>query len=292
MEQVGTVKDVRPRRGRGPGVVVLDSGGTEVEASTFDPALLKTAALLMRRTVKFETQEKASKDGQRTFINLQTLEEIAPQDRPEAPGSIVEVEGIPTQQGGGELAIPGPQILVPAQTSIEQLEQSFALAVRQRELLEDFVKKRMKEGVHYMSGKVFGSEKPVLLQPGAQLILYCHGYTIDFEIIQGPPEGSLDYDEDYTIVTKAVIRNASGRVVGSAIGSAGSRIWSGRQGKLVPRAADPEKTMNTALKISQKRALVSACNNSTASSEFFQIDIDEPGYLSAEEPKARKKFIK
>ena len=292
-EQQGIVKVVSGRRGRGPGMisVLMAEEETPLNLTSFDSALLKQAAFLINKEVKVSWEEKQSKDGTRTFLNLQTLQGTGSQDRSEAPGSIVEAEVIPPQRETGQTLVPVVRPVVQTLSPIQQLEQSFALAVRQRELLEDFVKKRMKKDVHYMDGKIFGSAKPVLLQPGAQLILYCHGYAIDFEVLVGPPPPPIGLEEEYTIVVKAIALSSAGRQVGAAVGSAGSLIWSGRQNRLVARAADPEKALNTTYKMAQKRALVSLCNNATASSEFFTVDL-EPDSTIEKEASTKRRFIR
>ena len=294
-EAHSTIVNMRPRRGKGPGVIMF-ADGTEV--STFDSEMIRLAASHLQKEVTYSWIDKTSKDGSKVYRNLVTLSGPA-LESPEAsttpPG---EVQDAPGSTNAG-LAIPDQRVeakvlsvgRVEPLSAIFRLEQGFALAVRQRELLENFIKRRFKVDVHFMDGKVFGSAKPVLLQPGAQLILYCHGLSVEFDVTQPPPAAPSD-STPYFVTVKALIKNQEGRIVGTAIGSAGSHIWSGRQARHVLRAPDSEKAMNTALKIAQKRALVSACNNGTASSEFFTVDLDTDSTVELEHGTKSNKFIK
>jgi len=272
MEETGVVVDIRPRHGRGPAFIKLASG---IELSTFNPEVVKTASFSLNKTVTVTYEEKVNpKDEKKPYRNLLT---IVPKDAPESQEALESPSNLQVipQRVQAELV---PKQAQPAWNGIQQLEQSFALAIRQRELLEDFIRSRFKEGTHYSDGKLFRSDKPALLQPGAQLILYAHGYAADFEVLSGLPASPESSERKFTLVCKAFIKNRAGDVVGTAMGSADSHIWSGTQAKHVPRGADADKTYNTTLKISQKRALVAACRLTTAASEFFAEDLlDEVG---------------
>ena len=275
MESIEVIKEVIGRRGRGPGRIVFQSG---LDLSSFDGDQVRQAAQSVGKEANVKWEEKPSKDGTKTYKNLITMEIKNGAE----PVKSEELILVPTTGS----------VLAPTDGTIEELEKRFAYAVRQRELLEEFVQKRMRKNIHFMDGKVFGSDKPVLLQPGAQLILYCHGLALDFQVLSLPIQDQKP-DGEFTVVIKAEVKNAQGRIVGSAIGSASSHIWSNRQARYVLRAVDPDKAANSTMKMAQKRALVSACNNATASSEFFAIDIEEGGYGEAPlEEGQTKKFIK
>ena len=289
-----------PRRGRGPGSVKFEDG---VEATTFDSPLVRLASASIGKEATYEIKEKENvKNPDKPFVNLVSLaikESEAPQDAPvraEEPlqGQVIDEE-MPQLPKRGIVPL---RALQGYDDPIRALEQGFALAIRQRELLEDFVKKRFKEKTHYVNGSLFGqgkNSKDVLLQPGAQLILYAHGYSAIPEIIAGPLEAPKDPQTSYTITTRVDVFNNAGVKVGSCIGSASSLIWSGRYSAFVPRAVDSDKTMNTTMKMSQKRAMVGACIQSTAASEMFTQDAEEGGYSDQEMDsviKNKQQFIK
>ena|SRR5438105_1264195 len=266
------INNVTGRRGRGPGHITFSDG---MEASTFDGSLLKLAAEAIGQSVKVAWIEKPGKKEGEIYKNLTTLELLESAVRvQEALEGTENGQGIPEQR---LVPIRASQTLVAS--PIAALEQNFALAVRQRELLEGFIRARFKEGEHYMDGKTFGSKKKVLLQPGAQLILYCHGFVVDFELT-GPMTAPAQ-DVTYTIVTKAIVKNIDGRQVGSGVGSCSSHIWSGRDMRYKLRAVSPDLGHNSCLKISKKRALVDACLNATAAAEYFSQD--EEFYLAEQE---------
>ena len=280
MNEIATIiRAVTGRRGRGPGRITFDNG---VEASSFDSDILRLAADNIDAEVIYTATEKpSSKDPTTIFTNLISLkitkpvaptESEAPEASQEALGTIAETTAIPTQPHRPQMLATRP---VEPTDEIRRLERSFALAVRQRILLEDFIKRRFKEGEHYMDGKTFGSKKKVLLQPGAQLILYCHGYAADFEIMGGPLAAPIEHNTQYTIVMKCTIKSIDGIQVGAGVGSCSSLQWSGRDMKLKPRGVSPDLTHNTTLKISKKRALVDSCLNATAAAEFFTSDLEE-----------------
>lgn len=292
-EITGTIAGTSPKRGRGPGgIKVTDADGVLWELTTFDPALIRDAAEGPGRTGKFSYEEKPNpKDEAKPYRNLTLMALDAPVASQEAPGSTI-VEGEATQVlAPVSLPVGPPLRRLEPQSAMTRLEEGFALAVRQRELLEHFIRSRFKEGEHYFDGSMFGSKKRVLAQPGAQLILFAHGYVVDFE-----PSGVMTAPESvktsYTIVVKATIRNGSGIVVGSGLGSCTSLIYSSRAGGYTGRAVDPDKTHNSTLKMAKKRALVDGCLNATAASEFFTQDIDEGGYGDAPTPKAPGRFFK
>lgn len=298
MENTATIIGTRPKRGKGPGGVLLKTDTDELDLSSFDGNLVRLASANVGKTAKVSWDEKPSKDGTKTYRNLVTLVlEDAPKNVQEASESeIVGGVAIPLQGALQKPVQDAPRPsggLVPVrpvqQNAIAVLEQSFALAVRQRELLEEFIRSRFKEGIHYFNGKLFGqgpNAKDVLAQPGAQLILYAHGYSVVTEIISGPLEAPKDPYTPYTIVTKATVYNGDGRIMGTCIGSASSLIWSGKYQAFVPRAVDSDKTHNTTVKMSAKRAIVGVCIQATAASEFYTQDLEEPGYT--DEPKPQR----
>ena len=293
MEQrQGIIVSLTGRRGRGPGYLTFDDGS---EIGSFEPALLKTAAANINATVDYTWEEKpGKKDPAKVYKTLLSLIVVKAAEPP-LEGTIVETLPSHPIQEGKVLALAKSGPLIHAYSPVAELEASFAMAVRQRELLESFVKERFREGVHYSDGKLFGSDRPVLLQPGAQLILYAHGYSIDPQILAGPMEPPGDPGARYTMVVRTPVYNGSGRLMGAAIGSASSLIWSSKTGTFRGRAVDPDKTHNSTIKIAIKRSMVAACRQTTAASEMYGEDIDEGGYgegAPATEPRGTGRFIK
>lgn len=170
-------------------------------------------------------------------------------------------------------------------STISAMEQSFALAVRQRELLSEYIKKQLKPDQHFYEIK--GQKKKSLTKEGAEVILLPHGLVPDYEWVSGPtepPEGS----HPYQITIKCVLRRSGdpNSFCGSGIGSASSQhsYWD-RDAKAMrqkPRQPDPGLCHNATAKMAQKSAMIAATINSTAASEFFTQDMgpgeapDEP----------------
>jgi len=294
MEQrQGIIVSLTGRRGRGPGYLTFDDGS---EIGSFEPALLKTAAANINATVDYTWEEKpGKKDPKKVYKTLLSLTVVKAAEPP-LEGTIVETLPSHPIQEGKVLALAKSGPLAAHRSGIADLEEGFAMAVRQRELMEEFIRSRFREGEHYMDGATFGSKKKVLLQPGAQLIHYCHGHSVDFEILAGPM-AAQDPGAKYTLVIKAKVSRRE-QVQGHGLGSCSSLIWSGREMRLKDRAVSPDLTHNTTLKMAKKRALVDSCLNTTAAAEFFTQDLDE--YIDqqkdqeggAQSERAKPRFIK
>ena len=155
------------------------------------------------------------------------------------------------------------------------LEQRFALAVRQRELLEGYIKQRLQPTKHFY--KVRDTDKPSLNKEGAELICLAHAYKPEYDIIAGPDQPPED-DKAYQITVKCRL-SRSGAPVGEGLGSASSHVTR-RDGDRVPRQPDIGLRHNTTLKMAQKSAYIAATLNSTAASEFFTQDIEDGGVMS------------
>lgn len=189
----------------------------------------------------------------------------------------IEAEVVPTQavtvrQPAGELQ----------QQSISDLEHAFALAVRQRELLSEYIKQQLKPGKHFY--EVRGSDKKSLTKEGAEIILLPHGFIPDYTIVSGPTEPPED-NKAYQITVKCSLRRKGdpNSFVGSGIGSAGSHhgFWDKQERRWAYKPRQPDKYLchNATLKMAQKSAMIAATINSTAASEFFTQDM-EPGTVS------------
>lgn len=293
IELTGIIQGTAPRRGKGPGIIKVTnpSTGEVLELSTFDGNLVRLVAGNHGKPVVVTYDEKPSKkDPTIIYKNLVDLTIQGAQEGPqEGLGDTIEAEtGIPVPPDSQVPAKRAPARVLDI-SPMSELEQGFALAIRQRELLKSYVQSQFKEGTHYFNGKLFGqgaNAKDVLAQPGAQLILYAHGLRSIPKIISGPMEAPKDPYQPYTIVIECEIFNKHEEKVGSGLGSASSLIWSGKYQSYVPRAVDSDKTHNTTVKMAVKRAMVAAAIQTTAASEFFSQDIEEGGFSDEEKDQA------
>lgn len=155
--------------------------------------------------------------------------------------------------------------------TVQDLEQQFALAVRQRELLSEYIKKQLVPGKHFYQR---GTQKPSLAKEGAEIILLPHNLAPDYEQTGGPTSPPAD-NRPYQITVKCILRRKGDpdSFVGSGIGSAGSEHQK-KDGTYTPRQSDKYLCHNATLKMAQKSAMIAATINSTAASEFFTQDMD------------------
>lgn len=196
-----------------------------------------------------------------------------------------DIEGNEIIEGRALVKAETVQLAPPQGQTIEALEYSFKLAVRQRELLEEFVKKRFKSNIHY--GKFGALTKDTLLLPGAELICMAHGFAPDFEKIAGPDQPQPEF---YQITIRCVLRGKGDSLLkGVGHGSAGSHVYSKKQGREILRGADREHTYNTTLKMAEKRAYVDAILKTTAASEFYTQDMEDAEPPPVEEQGANRK---
>lgn len=281
----GTLVRLSPRRGKGPGVIVVQDKDSTVELTTFDSEILRMAAGAIGKTVSYQVEERSGKrDPSKTYKNVVQLAVL------NGGGEAVEEQIADSASGSSDQRPKSAEVraLTPIgsnqmthQTTLAQVEQGFDLAVRRYELLQSFIRRHFSEGTHYVNGEMFGASKPVLLQPGAYLIAHAYGLSLIPEIVDGPTQAPKDLDAHYTIVVKTTVYDRAGNMVGAAFGSATSTIWSGRQGRFVSRAVDPDKTHNACLKMAIKRSTVAAVRQSTDAASLFSEDLEEGGYGDA-----------
>jgi hypothetical protein len=153
---------------------------------------------------------------------------------------------------------------------IQELESRFAMAVRQRDLLENYIKGRLHPGKHFY--KVPGSEKLSLNKEGAELICLAHAYKPEYDQVAGPNQPPED-NAPYQITVKCRLVTNRGPA-GEGLGSASSHITK-RDGNRVPRQNDPGLRHNATLKMAQKSAYIAVTLNATAASEFFTQDLED-----------------
>jgi len=166
---------------------------------------------------------------------------------------------------GKELVVRGDKEL-----ALQELETHFAMATRQRQLLEDYIKERLKPGRHFY--KVSAGQKDSLTKEGAELVCLAHALRGRYDVLSGPENPPLD-DTPYQITVKCGFE-ASGKFAGEGIGSASSHVTT-RDGEHKPRQKDPGLRHNATLKMACKSAYIAATLNSTAASEFFTQDLED-----------------
>lgn len=182
----------------------------------------------------------------------------------------IDAEVVPQQQAVAVRPTSG------GMATISDLEQAFALAVRQRDLLSDYIKKQLVPNKHFYARE---GQKPSLTKEGAEIILLPHGLVPDYDQTSGPNEPP-DGGKPYQITVKCTLRHKGdpNSFVGSGIGSAGSHhgFWNKqtRAWEYKPRQPDRYLCHNATLKMAQKSAMIAATINSTAASEFFTQDMD------------------
>lgn len=270
------IVDVKGKRGRAPGFISFEDGN---EVSTFDGDQIRVASMARGKVATATYMLKPNlKDAGKPHKNLVTLTVDASVEPQVAPESTNGTLAIPDQRvsvvhtSQGHVGVPA--VIDP----LAELEMGYKVTQRRFELIIQMLKERLKLGTHYVDGKMFGGDKPVLLQPGAHAIFQGVGFSCAPEILHGPKEAPKDPNTEYTVIVRAEVRDLQGRFMGAQLGSCSSHIWSNRAGRFVPRAVDPDKTHNSTLKMATKRATVAACRQTTPASEIFAEDIEEGGY--------------
>jgi len=173
------------------------------------------------------------------------------------------------------------------QVALQELETRFAMAVRQRELLERYIRDRLKPDKHFYTVGDEPGRKPSLTKEGAELICLPHALKGHYFWLFGPENPPLD-DAPYQITIKAELE-ANGNFAGEGIGSASSMITK-KTGERVQRQKDPGLRHNATVKMASKSAYIAATLNSTAASEFFTQDLedDQTGGADKHESKGQK----
>lgn len=190
--------------------------------------------------------------------------------------------------------------------NIEDFAMSIQSLTRQVDLIQEVMKKVMREGEHY--GKIPGTNKPTLLKPGAEKL------NVTFRL--GPSYTIIEKirDDDFIAYTVRcdLTHIPTGTLVASGIGSCNSKetkyryrtentgrevpaaYWNDRDPRLLgghqfsPRKKDgkwwimqqvenenPWDLDNTLVKMACKRAMVAAVLNGTAASDIFTQDVED-----------------
>jgi len=176
------------------------------------------------------------------------------------------------------------------QVAIQELETRFAMAVKQRELLENYIKQRLHPGKHYYKIERVGDEarggqqKPSLTKEGAELICLPHSLKPRYEWLSGPDNPPLD-DSPYQITMKCILERNS-IFEGEGVGSASSMVTK-KDGTRVQRQRDPGLRHNATIKMACKSAYIAATLNATAASEFFTQDMEDDNAGEDDKPERK-----
>lgn len=170
----------------------------------------------------------------------------------------------------------------------------------QIKLIQECLRSLMVKETHY--GQVPGcGDKPVLLKPGAELILALFHIAADPKI----EEFSDGFDTRFRIVSSG-IHTPSGKIIGFGVGEASTsekkykwraavcheewedtpeerrqiayvRNYKTKQVERVEQVRqNPADIINTVLKMARKRSIVDLCLSTTACSDIFAQDMDDP----------------
>lgn len=176
------------------------------------------------------------------------------------------------------------------QLAIQELETRFAMATKQRELLENYIKQRLHPGKHFYTTTLYsdeargGQQKPSLTKEGAELICLAHSLKPHYELISSCENPPLD-DSPYQITMKCILER-NGIFEGEGIGSASSMVTR-KDGTRVQRQRDPGLRHNATIKMACKSAYIAATLNATAASEFFTQDMEEEGAGDEAQPEKK-----
>lgn len=147
---------------------------------------------------------------------------------------------------------------------VPSLAISLTEAKERIDLLEQFVKEMMQEGLDY--GMIKGFRKPTLLKPGAEKLCDIFGFSKHVNIvnrIENWEEGIFAYEVKVTLVSKQ-----TGYMEAEGIGTCNNKEQS-----FIDQ--DPYSLVNTLLKMAKKRALIDAVLSATRASGLFTQDIED-----------------
>ncbi len=173
--------------------------------------------------------------------------------------------------------------------ALYELETRFAMAVRQRELLEDYIKERLQPDKHFYTVGDDPGRKPSLTKEGAELICLPHALKGRYHWLSGPENPPLD-ETPYQITMKCEFE-ANGKFAGEGVGSASSMVTR-KDGTRVQRQKDPGLRHNATIKMACKSAYIAATLNSTAASEFFTQDMEDDQVGTQEKTDTKDHFCK
>ena len=136
----------------------------------------------------------------------------------------------------------------------------------------EFVKANLVKGNDYMS--IMGG-KPTLLKSGAEKMNILMGYYAEYDKVKDMMNPDK---ETYYVEIKCILRNRQGLKIAEGIGSCNNQE---KARKNIPFY----DSLNTVLKMAEKRAYVGATLNANALSQFYTQDLEDE---EAELPKKDK----
>lgn len=125
-----------------------------------------------------------------------------------------------------------------------------------------FMKANLKKGNDYMS---IAGGKPTLLKSGAEKMNILMGYSAEYEKIRDIMNRD---DKTYYVEVKCVLSDRNGRKIAEGIGSCNNQEKNRKN-------MDFYDSLNTVLKMAQKRAYVGATLNANALSQFYTQDLED-----------------
>lgn len=139
-------------------------------------------------------------------------------------------------------------------------ELNIIAASKKLAVMWDFIKNNLEKGNDYMS---IQGGKPALLKSGAEKMNILVGYASEYEKTK---EIVTPKENFYYVEVKCVLRDKQGRKVADCIASCNNQEKSKRHLEF----AD---SLNSVLKIAEKRAYVGATLNANALSQFYTPDL-------------------
>lgn len=160
------------------------------------------------------------------------------------------------------------EIIVVEKNELQITDGQIAMLDDRIKKMKSFVQNQLKKGIDNDYAVIPGTPKPSLLKPGAEKILLLFKLGFRFEIMSEVVdfvEGTVSF-----MVRCIVFRKDDGGQVGESIG-----YCTNKEKKYMRlQAAD---SVNTVLKMSQKRALVGAAIAATGASDYFSQDMEDDG---------------
>lgn len=146
---------------------------------------------------------------------------------------------------------------VDSTTEIDTTIASNRLAAMMR-----FIKQNLKRGNDYMS---IAGGKPTLLKSGAEKMNILMGYSAEYEKLKDMMNPDK---ETYYVEIKCSLKDRNGRKIAEGIGSCNNKE------KNREKIAFYD-SLNTVLKMAEKRAYVAATLNANALSQFYTQDLED-----------------
>jgi hypothetical protein len=147
---------------------------------------------------------------------------------------------------------------------VPEIQISLNRAKVRANMMEQFIKEMMNEGVDY--GVMSGFPKPSLFKSGAEKLADIFGFSKRVNVINRTEDwisGLFNYEIKVTLINKK-----SGLIEAEGLGSCNSKEKKFKNN-------DPFTIVNTVLKMAKKRAIVDAVLSATRSSGIFSQDIED-----------------